>query len=163
MSKALERPLPPAIAYDDDVVAWANAQAARLRAIADPRVDFEHIADELESMGRSDRNEIESRMTVLLTHLLKWEHQVERRSRSWRRTILEQRDRLDWLVGESPSLKSAVESARVARFHTARIYASDETGIAIGAFPRECAWTTAQILELDFYPGPPAADDLPVE
>jgi len=71
-------------AYDEDFYAWTQEQATLLRSRQFSQVDIENVAEELESMGRSDKRQIDSRLEVLLTHLLKWEHQPENRGRSWR-------------------------------------------------------------------------------
>src|ERR1700685_1873301 len=77
--------------YDRDFYAWANKQAALLRAGKLSEADFEHIAAEIESMGKTEKRELVSRLTVLLLHLLKWRFQPELRSPSWRLSVEEQR------------------------------------------------------------------------
>ncbi len=79
--------------YDEDVVAWANEQARRLRAGEFHRLDIEHIADEIESVGKTEQQELVNRMAVLIAYLLKWQYQPSHRSRSWENTIREQRAR----------------------------------------------------------------------
>lgn len=141
-----------AAAYDEDFVAWTEEQARLLRAGEFSQLDIENIAEELESMGRSDRREIESRLVVLMVHLLKWRIQVEHRSASWSGTIREQRERLEDLLAESPSLRPLVQSIRPALYGRARRGASRETGLAIKAFPTECPFSPEQILSEDFLP-----------
>src|SRR5579863_9887806 len=99
-----------AAAYDDDFFAWTEEQARLLRAGKFSHLDIENIAEELESMGRSDKREIESRLVVLMAHLLKWQVQIGFRSQSWSATIREQRERIEDLLVESPSLRPAVAS-----------------------------------------------------
>ncbi len=94
-----------AAAYDEDFYAWTQKQARLLRAGEFSQLDIENVAEELESMGRSDRNEIESRLEVLLMHLLKWQLQIKLRSPSWSGAMREQRRRIVKLLGESPSLR----------------------------------------------------------
>lgn len=77
--------------YEQDVVAWAREQAALLRAGKFSAIDVEHIAEEIEDVGKSEQRELSSRMSVLLAHLLKWQYQPGRRGSSWQRTIREQR------------------------------------------------------------------------
>lgn len=79
------------ISYDADVVAWANEQARLIRAGRLDQLDLEHIAEEIEDVGKSEQRELASRMAVLIAHLIKWQYQPERPSNSWRRTIKEQR------------------------------------------------------------------------
>src|ERR1700723_630738 len=97
--------------YDRDFYAWANKQAALLRAGKLGEADFEHIAEEIESMGKSEKRELVSRLTVLLVHLLKWQHQPVLRSKSWRLTLEEQRIRLENHLADNPSLKSSLNEA----------------------------------------------------
>jgi hypothetical protein len=138
--------------YDDDFYAWSMEQARLLRAGKFSRLDIENIAEELESMGRSDKREIESRLIVLMTHLLKWQVQVGFRSRSWSATIREQRNRIEDLLIESPSLRPAVGSVRPALYTRARRVAADETGLVEDAFPVECPFTGEELLAEDFLP-----------
>jgi hypothetical protein len=138
--------------YDNDFYAWTQEQAHRLREGAFSQLDIENIAEEIESMGRSDKREIESRLVVLLAHLLKWQVQVGFRSRSWSATIREQRDRIQDLLGESPSLRPVVTSMRPALYARARRVAADETGLPETTFPAACRFTSDQILAEDFLP-----------
>ncbi len=141
-----------AVEYEEDFYAWTIEQARLLRSGEFSQLDVENIVEELESMGRSDKREIESRLIVLLAHLLKWQVQIGFRSRSWSATIREQRDRIQDLLSESPSLRSAASSLRPALYARARRKAADETGLAETAFPADCPFTAEQILAEDFVP-----------
>jgi hypothetical protein len=138
--------------YDNDFFAWSMEQARLLRSGQFGQLDIENIAEELESMGRCDRREIESRLVVLLAHLLKWQVQVGFRSRSWSATKGEQRDRIQDLLGESPSLRPVVGSMHPALYVRARRVAADETGLSETGFPPDCPFTPEQVLALDFLP-----------
>src|SRR5207248_9688935 len=92
-------------AYDDDFVAWLEDQAQHARRQEIESLDLENIAEELEGMARSDRREIRNRLIVLLVHLLKHKFQPRRRSRGWRATIAEQRQRIATVIDDSPSLQ----------------------------------------------------------
>jgi uncharacterized protein DUF29 len=138
--------------YDEDFYAWSVEQARLLRAGEFAQLDIENIAEELESMGRSDRREIDSRLVVLLAHLLKWQVQVGFRSRSWSATIREQRDRIEDLLSESPSLRSSLGLVRPALYARARRVAADETGLAETAFPADCPFTADQVSAAEFLP-----------
>lgn len=91
--------------YETDLYAWANENAALLRAGELDRIDLLHLAEELESMGRSERRALENRLAVLLTHLLKWRYQSALRGTSWRVTIKEQRLQVQRLLRDNPSLQ----------------------------------------------------------
>ena len=95
--------------YETDVIAWANEQAALLRAGRLAEIDIVHIAEEIEDVGKSEQRELASRMSLLLAHLLKWRYQPERRGSSWQRTIKEQRRAIAARIGETPSLKVSLD------------------------------------------------------
>src|SRR5689334_13690461 len=90
--------------YDTDFYAWTAEQAALLRAGRLSEADVENIAEEIESMGRSERRELVNRLTVLFVHLLKWRHQPGLRPRSWALTIEQQRIQLGRHLDHNPSL-----------------------------------------------------------
>ena len=154
-----------ASSYDGDFYAWTQEQARHMRELAaaprsrrDPlgrRIDFENIAEEVESLGKADRRALESRLNVLLVHLLKWADQPEQRSTSWRRSIVEQRRRILRILADSPSLSSYPEEVISEEYRLARLGAADETGLAEDAFPAVCPFTVEQILDPDWLP--PAA------
>ena len=91
--------------YDHDFYAWANEQAALLRQGKLGDADIEHIAEEIESMGRTEKRELVSRLTVLMLHLLKWRFQPGKRCSSWETSITVQRNRLARHMTDNPSLK----------------------------------------------------------
>lgn len=138
--------------YEQDVVVWANEQAALLRAGKLSAIDIEHIAEEIEDVGRSEKRELASRMTVLLVHLLKWQYQSGRRGSSWQRTIKEQRRAIGEHIAETPSLKNSLNDERWARktWADAVTKAVDETGLDV--FPDTCPWSMQQALDPEFYP-----------
>jgi hypothetical protein len=140
------------VAYDDDFFAWTQEQARLLRDGDLSGIDVENLAEEVESMGRSDRREIMSRLIVLLTHMLKWQFQSERRSPSWTDTINEQRTQIDLLLAASPSLQSFSTEAVADAYARARRTAARETNIDPGGFPTLCPYTPEQILSEDFLP-----------
>ena len=139
-------------AYEDDFFAWSMEQARLLRAGDFSRLDIENIAEELESMGRSDKREIESRLEVLLMHLLKWQVQVKSRSPGWFGTIREQRRRICKLLQESPSLRPVVGQLIAENYAEARDRASLETGLSETMFPAECPFSTQQVTDETFLP-----------
>jgi hypothetical protein len=139
--------------YEGDFALWAAEQAALLRAGKLDRVDLENVAEEIESLGRSDRHEIQSRLEVLIMHLLKWERQPEYRSRSWQSTIRDRRRAILKLLKESPSLKSYPGEVFQDVYPAAREKASEETTIFLRLFPETCPYSVEQILDLEFFPG----------
>ncbi len=138
--------------YERDFLIWTEDTARLLRAGRFDEVDVEHIAEEIEDMGKSRRHELHSRLTTLLWHLLKWKYQPEKRSTSWRLTILEQRRELGYLLEESPSLRPAVSKAVGSVYSHSVKGASTETDLPCSAFPDHCPFAPEQILDEDFLP-----------
>ncbi len=97
--------------YEQDFQAWALENAALLRQGKLADIDVLHIAQELEGMGASERRELQSRLQVLVCHLLKHQYQPERRGKSWLLTIGHQRDVIDRLLKQSPSLRPLLDNA----------------------------------------------------
>lgn len=139
--------------YDRDFHAWAmkNAEYLRQGCIAD--LDIEHLAEEIEDMGRRIKRALAHRLTVLLAHLLKWEFQPEFRGRSWRYTIIEQRDAITDLFEENPSLKHDLTEVIGKAYQRAARDAADETELNRTVFPAECPWSLEQALDSDYWPG----------
>lgn len=139
--------------YHDDLALWSAEQAALIRAGKLDRIDLANVAEEIESLGNSQESEIESRMTVLLCHLLKWQYQPSRRSPSWQGTIIEQRSRIARVVRKSPSLKRHPGQVVDEEYVPARLHAAGETHLPVETFPKTCPYTIQQILDPDFLPG----------
>jgi hypothetical protein len=138
--------------YEQDFFEWTRCNAALLRAGRFDQADIAHIAEEIEDMGRSESRELESRLSLLLMHLLKWQIQPERRGRSWRATIDVQRKELLRLLRRMPSLKPqlSVELSEIYELAVKRAIA--ETDLPDEDFPAECPYAIDQILAEDFYP-----------
>ena len=139
--------------YDSDAAAWSEQQADALRRRAANEIDWDNVAEEIESLSRSDKREIRSRLAVICEHLLKWQFQPDARSGSWRASIREARDKIADLIEESPSL-AHYPAAHLAGPHGAyargRAKAGDETGIT--ELPDVCPWTIEQMLDHGFWP-----------
>jgi hypothetical protein len=147
MGKALEKP--DDTLYERDFYAWTQEQAAKLRGRAHNDIDWENAAEEIESLGRSDKYEIEHRMEVLLLHLLKWKYQPEKRKSGWRATITEQRGRIDRRIKESPSLRDYPSIILDDAYRIARAQAEEETGLPFDSFPEVSPFTVAEVLDGD--------------
>ncbi|MDD2536014.1 MAG: DUF29 domain-containing protein [Macromonas bipunctata] len=139
-------------AYETDIVAWAREQAALLRSGQLSALDIEHIAEEIEDVGKSEKRELASRMAVLLAHLLKWQHQPGRRGSSWTRTLKEQRKAIAAALRQTPSLKASLTDTDwlAGVWADAVTKAIDETGL--DSFPEDCSWPMMQVLSEDFFP-----------
>ncbi len=139
--------------YEEDFALWSAEQAALLRAGKLDRIDLENVAEEIESLSKSVKHEIRSRMAVLVAHLLKCQFQPDHLTRSWEATLLEQRMRILDLIEESPSLKHFPETTIAKEYRVARLRASADTELDVSVFPATSPWSIAQILDLDFIPG----------
>ena len=138
--------------YDVDFYAWTHEQAALLRAGKLSIADIENIAEEIESMGRTEKRELINRLSVLLLHLLKWKRQPRRRGASWEAPIKVQRLRLAGHLRDNPSLKAKLGEAIEAAYEVARVEAAAETGLAETDFPATSPWDFGQIMKDDFWP-----------
>jgi hypothetical protein len=139
--------------YERDFYAWANTQAALLREKRLSEADIEHIAEEIESMGRSEKRELVNRLTVLLLHLLKWQYQPGLRGASWRGSIRVQRVSLESHIQDNPSLKTILPAAIAEAYRIAKIEAENETGMPETTFPEPCPWLFEQMMGEGFWPG----------
>nr|VFJ97661.1 MAG: protein of unknown function DUF29 [Candidatus Kentron sp. LFY] len=137
--------------YETDFYAWANREAALLRAGNFLEADVENIAEEIESMGKRERRELMNRLEVLLMHLLKWQYQPAFRGRSWEFAMKEQRKRLELHLSENPSLKNELDKAIADAYGLAIIRAEKETELK--SFPEVCPYGFDEIMDDDFWPG----------
>ncbi len=142
------------VTYERDFYGWAMAQARLLRAGRLDAADIENIADEIESMGRSEKRELVSRLTMLMVHLLKWQVQPSHRGKSWRLTVENQRDDLQDHLADNPSLKPLLGEVLLSAYRRARRKAAIETGLDPQVFPATCPWTYDQAVDADFWPDP---------
>jgi hypothetical protein len=135
------------------VILWSEEQARLLRAGRFAELDIEHLADEIEDVGKSEKRELASRVAVLLAHLLKWTLQPEIRTNSWR-TIKDQRRRVALAINETPSLKAVMRDPvwQEDIWLDARAQAQKETGLAADELPQTCPWTMEQAADPDFWP-----------
>lgn len=154
MSKLAAKP-PPNDLYETDFYEWTQGQARLLRERRWADLDLENVAEEIETLGRSDKRQIESRLQVLIAHLLKWKYQPGLRPQSWSGTITEQRLRIEDLLKESPSLDRYPANVFLRQYLGARLKASAQTGIAFDLFPERCPFTIEEVLDVDFFPEEP--------
>jgi len=138
--------------YDADFYGWTQQQANVLKAGDFANLDLDNLIDEIESMGKSEKRELESRLEVLLAHLLKWQFQPDFRGKSWQITIKEQRERIVKHLRENPSLKGALPELFVEIYRYAVLKAVKETGIDESTFPVYCPWTFNQAMDASFWP-----------
>lgn len=141
-------------AYDKDINAWAVEQARLLRAGRFDLLDVEHVAGEIEDVGKSEQRELASRMSVLLAHLLKWQYQPERRGASWEKTIKAQRKEIAYALDESPSLVPKLNEVRWLDMVWARAVAQAVNETSLDCFPDQCPWAMEdEVLSEAWLPG----------
>jgi Domain of unknown function DUF29 len=140
--------------YETDVVEWANEQARLIRAGRLDQLDLTHIAEEIEDVGKSEQRELASRMVVLLAHLLKWQYQPARQSKSWQHTLRTQRKEVAFVLAEAPSLRTKFSDAAWLDiiWAKAKSMAESETGLDLDMFPESCPWAIANVLDEGWYP-----------
>lgn len=146
--------------YDTDFYAWIQEQAKLLKYQEWNQLDLPNLIEEIESLGKQQRAELRTRLKVLIGHLLKWEYQAGRRSRSWLMTIRVQRRDTQEFLAENPSLKPYLQEALQKIYENGRDLAAGETNLPLKIFPKNCPYTLAEIFRDGFYPGEPATDDL---
>jgi hypothetical protein len=137
--------------YETDFFEWTQHTAELLRDGKVNEADVEHIAEELEDMGKRDRREVQSRLLVLITHLLKWQIQAGKRSSSWTATIDQQRDQLQLLLNDSPSLRPGASDQLEIIYRKSASNALSQTGLNM-QLPEQCPYTLEQILDDNFLP-----------
>ena len=138
--------------YNKDFYAWTMHNSELLRQGKMSEVDIENVAEEIESMGKSEKRELINRLALLLSHLLKWTFQSPRRSNSWKYTIKEQRIQLEDLLEESPSLKASLEEKMAHAYEHSIVITIRETGLDEKTFPKECPFSLKQTLDKNFFP-----------
>ncbi|MFB2875955.1 DUF29 domain-containing protein [Floridanema aerugineum] len=151
--------LPLTNLYDTDFYAWTQKQVQLLRQRDIENLDIENLIEEIESLGKQEKRELVNRLKILLGHLLKWQYQPNHRSRSWIRTIREQRNEIKNIIRENPSLKPFLNDAKIAAYSSGVDLAIDETGMFIDIFPKLCPYSWEEIENPNFFPGDIADSD----
>ena len=138
--------------YERDFYAWTQEQAKAVRERRFEDIDIKNLVDEVETLGRAERNEIGSRLLVLLVHLLKWRFQPERRGATWEATIMEQRDQIAETIADNPSLRLLPGEILDKKYRLARIRAAGETELPKATFPEPCPFSLEDVLDDNFWP-----------
>jgi hypothetical protein len=143
--------------YAQDFVRWTEEQAAALRAGRLEALDLENLAEEIASLGRRDRRELDSRLEGLIMHLLKCRFQPDQRTGSWESTIRTQRREIEQILEQSPSLRREVEPALADGYPTARRNAAAEADLPLDTFPASCPFSQEQTLADEWLPAEQSA------
>ncbi|NMF65933.1 DUF29 domain-containing protein [Brasilonema octagenarum] len=139
-------------AYLTDFNSWIDQTAQFLRERRWHEIDVEHLIQEVEELGKSERRGIASQLTRLLLHLLKWQYQPQRRSDSWLDSITDARTQIELAIEDSPSLKNYPTEQLEESYQRARHQAAKQTNIQISVFPKECPYPVEFVLDEDWLP-----------
>lgn len=140
------------ISHNKDFHAWCLDQVTFLERRELQNIDWENLIQEIQSMGASERQELENRLCVLFAHLLKWIYQKDYRSNSWKQTIKEQRRKVLRKMENFPSLKSHLTKIVDSAYEFSVLQATRETGIPEETFPTEMPFTVEQALNNEWWP-----------
>jgi hypothetical protein len=138
--------------YTEDETAWLETMAALVRRRDLAGLDLDNLGEYLTDMALRDRREVKSRLVILLAHLLKWEFQPEKRSRSWRTTVLNQRQELSDLASRGV-LRVHAEAVLPEAYDNAVELAASETGKPKTSFPAACPYTIEQLFIIELSEG----------
>jgi len=141
--------------YERDYYGWIQQNVHAIRGGRVQEVDWANVAEELEDMGKSEKRALRSQLARLISHLLKWSYQPERRQmsdHSWRATIEHARESVSELLGESPSLKPQLPQLLPQAYRDAVAEVVTQTNLPKRTFPADCPWTLDQMMAEDFWP-----------
>jgi hypothetical protein len=138
--------------YQKDFYSWTREQAELLRSGRFDELDIVNLIEEIETMGRSEKRELENRLTVLLVYLLKWQYQPTRRDRSRQLAIQEQRLEFFDALNDNAGLNHQLQTLLTCSYQKTKIRTSKETGLDTDAFPSTCSWEFVQLMDDTFLP-----------
>ncbi len=133
--------------YERDLYSWSLEQANLLRAGKIAEADALNIAEELDDVGNEQYEKLQSALRILLLHLLQWDHQPQRRSRSWWASITVQRNQVVRVLRTNPGLKPRVDEVTIEAYEDARVLAAAQTNLGLGGFPARCPYGWEEIME----------------
>jgi hypothetical protein len=139
--------------YERDFYGWVQTTVKQLRDRDLTNLDWDNLIEEIDSLGKQEKRELVNRLIVLLMHLLKWEFQPEKRSKSWLATIKIQRIEIADRIESNPSLKSYINDALIKSYRVAILEAVKETGLREKTFPESCPYSWTEITSDRFFPG----------
>lgn len=147
--------------YEQDFYRWTQEQATRLDARQFDALDIPHLVEEITSLGKSEQRELYTRLSLLVTHLLKLHlaaqgrpEDLRRAGRGWRTTVKTQRLDVAKVLRDNPSLRAAVPAELADAYAIARVEAAAALEVEEDTVPSACPWTAAQVLDHDFFPAP---------
>lgn len=153
MALAKEKPLytDPAD-IEDDFYGWCYEQAQLLRLRRFAEADLPNVIEELEGMAQNHRSALKSSYRLVIVHLLKWQHQPDRRARSWERTIIRERNNIADREEDSETLRKTAGNLVAEVYRRAAHQAAKETKLSVDIFPADCPYTVDQLRDRDWMP-----------
>lgn len=131
--------------YNTDYVRWAETMAEILDKRDFEHLDIENLVEEIKDLSKRERDRLLSSIRLIIHHLLKWDYQPNKRSRSWEITIMRERNNIDFYLEDSPSLRKYLSEEWVIKiYRNACLDAMKETGLN---FPENCPYSIAEILQ----------------
>jgi Domain of unknown function DUF29 len=144
--------------YETDFYGWTQEQVSLLTTQQWDQLDMINLIEEIETLGRKERQELRNGLGILLGHLIKWQFQADKRSNSWLGTIREQRIQIKLLLSDSPSLKAYLEEVFLTAYELGLALAIRETQLGEQVFPEICPYNWEQTLNSEFLPNPNQVD-----
>ena len=151
--KAMEDAILKSSLYETEFHSWTLEQAALLRAGRFHTIDTANIAEEIETLGRSEASALRSSLRLIAVHVLKLLYQPEKPTNSWRGTIVRERINADRRLKDNPGLRPKLRDMFSQSYADARKIASAETGLPIETFPAAPAFTLEQARSEAYMPG----------
>lgn len=141
--------------YDQDFYLWIQTTIQQLKERNIEQLDIENLIEEIDSMGRSEKKELKTRLVVLIEHLLKLQYWIEEKdnnARGWRNTVVEQRRQIAYTLADSPSLKAILNDVFLPCYQDAKKDTINKYQLPSNLFPEEPPFSLAQVLNADFIP-----------
>ena len=132
--------------YEKDLYKWSKTQVNLLKKGDFSRADVDHIIEEIEDLGSSQRNALESQMIRLLMHMLKIAYQPQKHTKSWDKSIGNSRIEIEKIIRKNPSLKRELNNVMNDSYYYARKKAHVETRLDINIFPTDCPWSLKEVI-----------------
>lgn len=140
------------INYAEDFYSWTREQMDLLKSRRFAELDIDNLIEEIDDMGKSQRNQLENCLKQLLLHLLKWRYQPDFKTPSWKYSIIEQRIKVAKVLKENPGLKPLLPELLKDAYELARYGAAKQTRFEVSIFPESCPWSFEQIVDDGFFP-----------
>ncbi|TAF07622.1 MAG: DUF29 domain-containing protein [Nostocales cyanobacterium] len=145
----------PKSLYDQDFYLWLQTTANLLESNKFDELDIENLIEEINSMGRSEKKELKSRLITLIEHLLKleyWQLEKENNARGWRNTVAEQRLQIELTLEDSPSLRNMLDDIFEECYQKARQYILKRYQLSLNLFPENPPFSVMDVLNADYLP-----------